>query len=669
MNVRSKKALFFIITLSLPVLFFVIFELALRIFQYGENLNLVLEKEENGRKFYQLNEHVAKRFFTRTPARIIPQLYPQTFEFDKSPQSVRVFLMGGSTMAGFPYELNARINSLLQDRLVHYYPDKKIEVINVGLSAINSFTVAEFTEELLKYQPDLFIFYLGHNEFYGAFGVGSMENLGKVPVISRTYMALRQLKIFVLLRDIYSKISTIGNDEADTPNRTLMASMVQKKTIAFGSADYKRAHDYFAQNLARILETCRSNRVPALVSTIVSNLRGQPPFYSMHRDSLSEKDKAQWNTFFEYGKKYSNHRRYMLALSSYEDAKKIDAMPADLHYAMGECFLALGDSLNAKKSFQQARDLDGLRFRASTEINSIIKSVCTTHRAALIDASASFDQHSKHGIPGNELITEHLHPNFEGYFLLAKIFAQAIDEFNFFSERAKNLSYADDYFEKIAHVTLIDKCIGNIKIEKLTSGWPYTNKVTVEIQAETNINKMVHQFATQYYTGQISWNEAHNKMAAFYSDNKMYDRAIEEYLAVTKVVPDNYFPYFKIGNIHFIQNNLAEAERWFGKARELNHDATFIPAKLGMVYMLKKDYSKAIHEFEQALKLDDKKTQLSNNEKILAHYYLAVSYVSLNQRAKAKEELNEVLRLNPSHAEARHLRELLNQNKNIQIQL
>ena len=670
MNVRSKKILFFGIAFLLPVLFFCFFELVLRVFQYGENLNLVLTKQENGKKYYQLNANVGKRYFIRTPAHLIPQLYPQKFEFKKSPQTLRIFLLGGSTMAGFPYELNARINSLLQDRLLHYYPGKKIEVINVGLSAINSFTVSEFTEELVNYKPDLFIFYLGHNEFYGAFGIGSMENLGKVPAITRTYLALRKLKIFVLLRDIYARISTIGKSSPDEDsNRTLMAAMVQKKTIAYGSHDYKLAHKYFEKNMSRILATCKKNNVPVLMSTILSNLHGQPPFYSIRSDSLSDKDRTQWDTFFQYGENLKKDRRFVLALSSFEDARKIDAMPAKLHFEMGECFLSLGDSVKARESFETARDLDGLRFRASSDINRIIKKLCTKNRVAVTEMEATFVLNSRHNIIGNELITEHLHPNFDGYFLMAKTFAQAIDEFNFFYARSKNLSLSDDDFKDFSQVTSIDRAIGNIKIEKLTSGWPYTQKVSLQIAAIPRLKNMVGLLVSQYYSKQISWNEAHNRMAEFYSENKMYQPAINEYLAVSKVAPENYFPYFKIGNIYFIQNEIAEAEKWFIRALKLNTQAPFIPAKLGMVYLVKKDYPRAIDQFQQALNLNAQKSQLSTNEKILAHYYLAVSYVSVFQRAKAKSELGNVLKLNPNHSDARRLLGLLAQNKNIQIQL
>jgi len=669
MTVVSKKNIFFGIMILLPFLVLSLLEFSLRIFRYGDHLNLVQVRQVNGEKYYQLNENVARRYFLRTQAHLIPQLYPQKFEYHKSPRTVRIFLLGGSTMAGFPFELNARINSLLRDRLSHYYPSKEFEVINVGLSAINSHTVMEFVEELVKYEPDLFIFYLGHNEFYGAFGPGSVEKLGKIPVITRTYLTLRKLRTFHVLRNIYAAISSSMKSAPDPlSNRTLMASMAEKKSIAFGGSDYRLAHANFKKNLSRILATCQSHDAPVLISTITSNLRGQPPFISLFSDSLSEGDKARWNTFFQYGTTYKNEGRLVLALSSFDDAKAIDAMPAQLHFEMGECFLGLGDSAKAHECFVRARDLDGLRFRASSDVNAIIEGIGAERKIPIADIDAVFADHSPHGIIGNSLISEHLHPNFDGYFLMAKALAQAIDEFNFFGTQAQNLHLTDDFFADYSRVTLFDRAIGDKKIEQLTSGWPYASQVAATISADPQTAAMVELLVSQYSSQQISWNEAHNRLAAYYADQGMFPQAVNEYQAVIKVAPENYFPYFKIGNLFFIQNQNDMAAKWFELSVKLNRGAAFIPAKLGMVYLIKKDYASAISNFQQALSLDKNQNQLSRDEKILAHYYLAVSYVSTRQPALAKAELDQVLRLDPNHTNARQLAGLLAQNKDVRIQ-
>ena len=275
MSNRSKKIIFYFIIILIPIAFFVILELALRIFNYGENLNLVQTIEKNAAKYYQLNKNVAQRYFTKISKNLIPQLYPQTFEFKKSPQTFRIFLLGGSTMAGFPYELNVWINRLLEDCLIKYIPNKNIEVINVGLSAINSFSVLDFVKELVNYEPDLFVLYMGHNEFYGAYGVGSIEAFDKCPMLFRTYYALNKSKLVLLMRTIIQKVSGLWTKPVDSiADRTLMTAMVQKKSIPFGSKDYELAKRYFEENLEQIISIANKNEVPILTSTILSNLRG-----------------------------------------------------------------------------------------------------------------------------------------------------------------------------------------------------------------------------------------------------------------------------------------------------------------------------------------------------------------------------------------------------------
>jgi len=63
---------------------------------------------------------------------------------------------------------------LLKHRLSHTFPNKNIEVINTGITAVNSYTLWDLTDDIIEQKPDLVIIYAGHNEYYGALGVGSI---------------------------------------------------------------------------------------------------------------------------------------------------------------------------------------------------------------------------------------------------------------------------------------------------------------------------------------------------------------------------------------------------------------------------------------------------------------------------------------------------------------
>jgi hypothetical protein len=74
-------------------------------------------------------------------------------------------------------------------------PDRKIEVINLGTTAVASFPVSRIARAALPYDPDWMIVYTGNNEFYGAGGVASTHRLGRTARAMRWLHRLRQSAI------------------------------------------------------------------------------------------------------------------------------------------------------------------------------------------------------------------------------------------------------------------------------------------------------------------------------------------------------------------------------------------------------------------------------------------------------------------------------------------
>ena len=59
----------------------------------------------------------------------------------------------------------------LEAWLQELLPERKVEVVNLGVAAVASFPVRKLAEQALdQLQPDLLLLYGGHNEFYGALG-------------------------------------------------------------------------------------------------------------------------------------------------------------------------------------------------------------------------------------------------------------------------------------------------------------------------------------------------------------------------------------------------------------------------------------------------------------------------------------------------------------------
>ncbi len=89
----------------------------------------------------------------------------QSFAALKSPRTYRIFCMGGSTTYGHPYDHRTYFGGWLKAYLDETAPDKDWEVVNCGGISYASYRVALVMEELVNYQPDLFVIYTGHNEF------------------------------------------------------------------------------------------------------------------------------------------------------------------------------------------------------------------------------------------------------------------------------------------------------------------------------------------------------------------------------------------------------------------------------------------------------------------------------------------------------------------------
>jgi len=172
----AKKRTFFIITIAVPFVALAVLEVGLRIFHYGPNISLFVTEEFGDRTYHVMNPDVKFRYFSRVD--FSPNTSPDYFLVPKPKGTFRIFCLGGSTTIGFPYGPVGSFGSFLRDRLKAIFPDQQIEVINLGMTATNSYTAADLARDVVNYEPDLIIDYDGHNEFYGALGISSNESLG-----------------------------------------------------------------------------------------------------------------------------------------------------------------------------------------------------------------------------------------------------------------------------------------------------------------------------------------------------------------------------------------------------------------------------------------------------------------------------------------------------------
>jgi tetratricopeptide (TPR) repeat protein len=663
---KKNPAIFYIVMAAIPILLLIVLEMALRALMDDPITPLVLLREVDGRKFYQLNSRVGERFF-RGGVAAIPEVYPEKFSYEKTQNTLRVFCLGSSTMASFPYELNARVSSLLRDRLQVAFPDKKVEVINAGMAAINSYAVGEFIRELVDYQPDLFVMYMGHNEFYGALGVGSTQTMGQHRGLIRAYLRLQKFRLFQVIQRLIQSLRK-SEPQLNTANQTLMEGMAQEKIIPMQSELFTRGVEQFRSNLEDLIEVAKQHRAPILIGTLASNLRDMEPFESGFAPERTEADKQRWQRLFERGRRLQRADSLDAALHAYSQAGAIDDEPAILHYRIAELYLARRDSSHALQEFKRARDLDMLRFRAPSLFNDIIRESCKKFSIPVVEVEEILAHRSPHRIIGHELISEHLHPNFDGYSLMAKAFAGAIFASQAVKSDERSQPSPDDvFFHEYSAVTEFDLAVGERKIERLISRWPF-RRGQFRASASFEGDKKVISLVEEYQSNKISWNEAHHQLAEFFHHRGDFERAIREYQAVVKVIPENDSPYTRIADLLIQKNQYARAVEVLEKAVEWNDRSPFLYAKLGLVRFLQRDFRGAAGHFQKALAVNQDRWLMPSTDLSSANYYLALSEIQIGSYEPAKLHLEETLRQNPRHPEAGRLLALLRQGVPVQLQ-
>jgi tetratricopeptide (TPR) repeat protein len=644
----AQRRTFWVALLAIPLVFFALIEGGLRLGGYGEDTALFAEVEHEGVAYYAINPNVVRRYFGDPD--FGTYISRDRFRVEKQPDTYRIFALGASTTVGFPYLFHGSFSSLLRDRLVTQFPERQVEMVNVGITAVNSYAVADLTRELMRYEPDLLLVYAGHNEFYGALGAGSTESMGSRRWVVTTYLALQRFKTVQLIRDGLGAASRAMSGAPEVEDQQLMERMAREREIRHDSRLFQQVRGAFRANMADIIQTAQKHGVDVVVSTLTSNLRDQPPFVPVHSEGTSNEDADRWQELFTSGIGSAEAGDCRTATTHFQQALQIDGGRADGHFHLGRCLEQLGEVEEAAAAYRMARDLDGLRFRASTEVNEEVRTLTLTAGVPLVDMDAAFAEASPNGIVGSELMTEHVHPTFEGYLLMARAFAAAMAEHGLFVPReawAGAPPPDDDTLRRFAGLTEFDHEVARLRIEQLTNRWPFrAEAIPVVFEPET----LAQRFAWNYVRRQIAWGSARNELSRAYAQSGDEERSADEFWALAKVI--TYDPHYAV-----IAADMHARGRRFGRAVEMYRFASQIQpqplteVKLGGALLEMGDLEAAVVHFERGVALGAGRP-LTTQERSQAHLLLARAHIRLGDQEAAQREIGRARALAPNPANA-----------------
>jgi tetratricopeptide (TPR) repeat protein len=642
MTRTAKRAVFWAVTLILPVGLLTVAECLLRATGVFAPEPLFLELPDSQGAFLKFNPWVTRRYFDSTSA-ALPNLAPETFPRAKPTSTFRILCLGESTTEGFPFEGSVPFPVQLREILTHAYPRRRIEVLNSGISAISSYVVLDLLPELLEgTRPDLVVVYLGHNEFYGIYGSGSTLFPAKKRAMVTLMLRLQHMH---LVQGLKRAIAAFKPIRAPTPgSRSLMQAVIGDQDIAFGSEEYRTTLEAFRVNLEAIADRCQDRGVPVVVGSLISNYRDQPPFHSLAMLSGDSAIARAIRSSLQIGDSLLAEGQASAAEAAFQEAWRSDTSNADAWFGLGRSRLAQHDSIGALRWFVGAKDRDAMRFRASEEANDIIAATAAARGLGFVDLVQVLRSESPGGIIGNDLLCDHLHPNPQGYYLMAAAFYKGVI--------ARGILPAPD--EKFVlplspyGVTDLDWEIGLLKIFPMLHEWPFKPVGIKPGEYRSHGDTAATRIALQYHRAGFAWVRAHDMLAHIYTERGDLERARQEYRAVAVYHPDDPWPYNQIARLYEAEEN------WLLRSAALQEELVRSPIKGMIAYQLaisewkQGHLARAIQGMEFASGAPDLKVE----EQMNAQFYLAGFLFDAGRRIDAIKVLRTILAEQPSFVPA-----------------
>lgn len=368
MTTGRRRLLFWILLAAVPGVFFGGLEAGLRLAGVGIRTDFVVPVGAGEEERLVSNPYFTRRFFPPNTARLAT---PFSLPRRKGGAECRVFLFGSSAAQGDPepgFGLARMLEVLLRDQ----YPGADVHVINTAATAINSHVVYAMARAATDLDPDLFILYTGNNEVIGPFGAGTVLTAGapSLPLV-RAEVALQGTRVGQALRTLAGGARDLGG----APPAWNGLEMFLDRPMGADDPRLARSYQHFARNLADTCRVARHAGIPVVLSTVGVNLRDCAPFGGGPAAAAYDRARAAWDA------------------GAYEEARR---------------------------GYLEARDLDGLRFRADGRINDAIRRMAAAEQVRLYDGEAALAAEAPHGIPGAETFLDHVHLTFTGNYRLAR---------------------------------------------------------------------------------------------------------------------------------------------------------------------------------------------------------------------------------------------------------
>lgn len=345
-----------------------------------------------------------------------------SFPVVKSPNTFRIFCLGGSTVQGRPFSTKTAFSTFLRIGLETIDRETNWEVINCGGVSYASYRLRPILDECLQHEPDLIVLCTGHNEFLEDRSYAAIEELS-----AQTTQNLGWLSRSKLFRLINQQFATSKDSAALQYSRDILPEEVDALLDHQNGLELYERNDrwkqsvqlHFQRNVGQMIDACQTADVPVVLMSPAANLADCPPFKSVHADGLTATQKSQWTRHIERARSLfrTNSAKATVELQA---ALNIDDQHASTWYELGHCHLALHHTERAIQAFERARDEDVCPLRIRSEQRAMLAQIATERNVPHVDLQHVLMQAAQTEILGDSFMVDHVHPSIEGHQIIAR---------------------------------------------------------------------------------------------------------------------------------------------------------------------------------------------------------------------------------------------------------
>ena len=633
----------------IPLLLLALAEVGLRVAGFGYPTRFFLETTIGGRSVLVENKQFGWRFFPREMARTP---HPLVLEPRKPANTFRVFVFGESAAMGDPepvFGLSRLLEVLLRER----WPGKRVEVVNVAMTAINSHVILPIARECARREGDLWVVYMGNNEVIGPFGAGTVFG-SQVPSrgVIRASLALKSLRLGQALGEVGR-----WREPRDRPRSWEGMEMFLSQQVGVEDPRLKIVYGHFRANLEEIIDLGVGSGARVVVSTVASNLKDCPPFGSAHPRGWSADRQAAWEKLFQEGVGLESDRRWSEAVAVYQKGLELDGHYAELQFRLGRCLGELQRPEEAASYYRSARDNDTLRFRADAEENRVVREVCqrrAAEKVVLVEAEESLGRAGAGPVAGDELFFEHVHFNFQGNYLLAMGLVRQIAPLLPEGRSRTNWLSAGECAERLAYSAWNELAIAK-EIRRRLQSPPFTGQLDHTAREQAWAKKVADlQAQVTPELLQRALRENREAVARAEDDWMLHDNlgklleavgdqvgALAEWRTVAARMPHYPTVHFEIGNSLDIVGKSAEAQPYLETAVRLKPNFVGAINGLGLALAAQGRPEEAFRQYARALEIKP--------DFAAAHVNWGLGLASKQRLAEAREHFAEALKINPNN--------------------